>query len=96
MGNACPITEITPEAPAKTTFKAKSSSPDIIKKSLGLFLINSKYCCTLFPASFTAIILEKSVAKRMVVEDSIFLEVLPGTLYRIIGFGLANAMALKC
>ena len=35
------MTDITPDAPAKTTLSAKSSSPEIIKKSFGLFFINS-------------------------------------------------------
>ena len=41
LGKAWPITEITPDPPAKATPRAKSSSPDKIKKSSGLVLNNS-------------------------------------------------------
>ena len=51
---------------------------------------------TLLPASFTAIILEKLLARRIVVDGSIFFEVRPGTLYKIMGLGLALAIASKC
>ena len=96
FGYACPITEITPEPPANVIPKAKSSSPEITKKSVGLFFNNSKYCCILFPASLIPTMFSKSFAKRIVVPALMFFAVLPGTLYKIIGTSLTAANALKC
>ena len=55
-------------------------SPEMIKKSSGLFFSNCKYCATLFPASFMAMIFLKSWASLKVVVGNIFDDVLPGTL----------------
>ena len=47
-------------------------------------------------ASLIAIILSKSFANRKVVSEDIFEDVLPGTLYKIIGNGDFSEIALKC
>jgi hypothetical protein len=43
-----------------------------------------------------ATIFLKSFANRIIVDGSILLDVLPGTLYKITGIGDASEIALKC
>ncbi|MNY26206.1 hypothetical protein D3C86_1600400 [compost metagenome] len=65
-GKAFPTTEITPSAPNAIIGSARPSSPEINRKSFGLFLMISINCSKLPEASFIPMIFESS-AKRKVV-----------------------------
>ena len=94
LGKALAATLITPSMPQASSGNTRSSSPLTIKKCSGLSFSNCITCNTLLAASLIPAIFSTSLAKRRVVDTSIFLPVRPGTLYRINGFGDAAASAL--
>jgi hypothetical protein len=90
------LLQITPAPPAKTIGKAIISSPEITRKSSGLFFNSCIVLYHIARSFFMATTFAKSLAKRTTVEGNILLAVLPGTLYKITGIGDASATALKC
>ncbi len=92
-GKALASTEITPTAPKDTIGKVSISSPEISKKSSGLFLAISIHCTMSPEASLVPAILGCSASFKVVAALRLD-PVRPGTLYNNTGTGQASAIAV--